>query len=151
MSNLHDAFNRRAGKLTFVIENNLREKALMLGAQLHRVEYRIEEIKYVETIIERDTRVEYGGILERLASAEGGKLSVLHHGIESLQRELSTINEIGNTFFKLSKDPTNPVPFLREARRLWEATDYLTNKPFDSNISPFLFSVDSLRIPEDIA
>lgn len=57
---------------------------MMLGAQLHRVEYRIEEIKYVETIIERDTRVEYGGILERLNNAEGVKLSVLHHDIENL-------------------------------------------------------------------
>jgi len=54
----------------------------MIGAQLHRVEYRIEEIKYVETIIERDTRVEYGGIIERLSSAEGVKLSILQHDIE---------------------------------------------------------------------
>jgi len=32
ISSLNDAFNRRAGKLTFSIENNLREKALMIGA-----------------------------------------------------------------------------------------------------------------------
>lgn len=32
ISNLHDAFNRRAGKLTFSIENNLREKGMLLGA-----------------------------------------------------------------------------------------------------------------------
>lgn len=57
---------------------------MLLGAQLHRVEYRIEEIKYVETIIERDTRVEFGGILERINSAEGVKLSILHHEIENL-------------------------------------------------------------------
>lgn len=77
------------------------------------MEYRIEEIKYVETIIERDTRVEYGGILERINSAEGVKLSILYHEIEKLQRDLSKINEVGHTFFELIKDPTNPVPFLR--------------------------------------
>jgi len=56
---------------------------------LHRVEYRIEEIKYVETIIERDTRVEFGGILERLNSSEGVKLSILGHEIEKLQKDLT--------------------------------------------------------------
>ncbi|KAL4433153.1 hypothetical protein ABPG74_010848 [Tetrahymena malaccensis] len=139
--NLHDAFNRRAGKLTYSIENNLREKSLLLGAQLHRVEYRIEEIKYITTIIERDIRVEYGGILERLNNAEGVKLSILNHDVENLQKELSKINEIGHTFFDLIKDPTNPVPFLLQSRSLWENANYQISKPFKNEINIYPYDM----------
>lgn len=41
------------------------------------MEYRIEEIRYVKSIIERDARAEYAGIIERLKSAEGQKVAVL--------------------------------------------------------------------------
>ena len=46
-------------------------------AQVTRLDYRIEEIKSVKGIIERDIKNEYGGILERLNSAEGTKLAIL--------------------------------------------------------------------------
>jgi palmitoyltransferase len=59
------------------IRSNLLQKRDQLLAQIHRLEYRIEEIRYVKTIIERDARAEYGGIIERLKSAEGIKVAVL--------------------------------------------------------------------------
>ena len=46
-----------------------------------KIEYRIEEIQYVKTIVERDIRLEFEGILERLRGAEGTKLAVLQHQI----------------------------------------------------------------------
>jgi palmitoyltransferase len=51
---------------------------------LNKIEYRIEEIKYVKTIVERDARAEYSSILERLKSSEGSKLALLHHEIAEL-------------------------------------------------------------------
>lgn len=64
-------------------------------AQIHRIEYRIEEIRYVKQVIERDVRAEYGGILERLKSAEGIKVAVLQHEMSELQKDLDRINDIG--------------------------------------------------------
>jgi hypothetical protein len=46
---------------------------------MERLEYRIEEIRFVKGIIERDVRSEYSGILERLKSFEGVKLAKLSH------------------------------------------------------------------------
>lgn len=46
-------------------------------AQIHRIEYRIEEINYVTSAIERDARAEMGGILDRLRYAEGNKIAIL--------------------------------------------------------------------------
>lgn len=46
----------------------------------------MEEIKYVKTIIERDARAEFGGVLERLKQNEGQKLAILHHEIAELQK-----------------------------------------------------------------
>jgi hypothetical protein len=37
----------------------------------------MEEVKFVRTVIERDARSEYGGIIERLKSSEGQKLAIL--------------------------------------------------------------------------
>jgi palmitoyltransferase len=37
----------------------------------------MEEIKFVETVIERDARSDYGGIIERLKSSAGMKLAIL--------------------------------------------------------------------------
>ena len=46
-----------------------------------RLDHRIEEIKTVKNVIEKDIRHEYGSIMERLRSAEGVKLAVLQHDI----------------------------------------------------------------------
>lgn len=44
-----------------------------------RTEYRVEEIRYVAQLIERDARAEMGGILDRLKTAETGKQAILQH------------------------------------------------------------------------
>jgi palmitoyltransferase len=52
--------------LSEAIRTNLVDKREKTIAQLHRLEYRVEEIRFVKNIILRDIRSEYGGILERL-------------------------------------------------------------------------------------
>jgi hypothetical protein len=42
-----------------------------------RLDHRIDEIKTVKNVIEKDIRNEYGSIMERLRSGEGVKLAVL--------------------------------------------------------------------------
>lgn len=69
-------------------------------AQIHRLEYRIEEIKYVKGIIERDIRAEFSAMLEKLNRAEGMKTTLLQHEIAELQKDLEKINEIGEDFME---------------------------------------------------
>lgn len=77
---------------------NLLDKRDQLLAQIHRIEYRMEEIKYVKLIIERDIRAEYGGLLERLKSAQGIKIAILQHEMAELQKDSDMINDLGAMF-----------------------------------------------------
>lgn len=61
------------------IEHNLLPKREEILAQIHRIEYRIQEIKYMAFVIERDCRAEMNGILDRLKQAEGLKQAKLQH------------------------------------------------------------------------
>ena len=97
-----DAYRLRKFYLVEAIRSNLVDKRDKIIAQLHRLEYRIEEIRFVKNIIERDIRSEYSGILERLRNFEGVKLATLTHEVSLVQRELDTINELGNQFFELT-------------------------------------------------
>jgi palmitoyltransferase len=61
-----DAYRSRVFHLSEAIRTNLVEKRDKIIAQLHRLEYRVEEIRFVKNIIARDIRSEYAGISERL-------------------------------------------------------------------------------------
>lgn len=74
-----DAYRLRKFYLVEAIRSNLVDKRDKIIAQLHRLEDRIEDIRFVKNIIERDVRSEYSGILERLRNHEGNNLATLTH------------------------------------------------------------------------
>lgn len=122
--------------LSEAIRTNLVEKRDKIIAQLHRLEYRSEEIKFVKNIISRDIRSEYAGILERLKHVEGVKMANISHEVSLVQREVETINDIGNTFFELTSLECDQLEqerrickFLLKSKQMYEATEYLLNKP----------------------
>ena len=59
-----------------------------------RVEHRLNEVRSVKQVIERDIRNEYAGIIERLKSAEGVKTAVLQHDLGEIQKDITRIDEI---------------------------------------------------------
>jgi len=59
-----------------------------------RLDHRLDEIKTVKNVIERDIRNEYAGIMERLRSAEGVKTAILQHDIAEVQKDITRIDEI---------------------------------------------------------
>ena len=99
----------------------------------------MEEIKFVETVIERDARSEYGGIIERLKSCEGMKLAILQHEMAELQKDIDRINDINAQFSGLTKNATDVVDFLLRARVLSENIEYISAKPFkvEIKINPY--------------
>ena len=117
-----------------VVSGNLIMKKDQLLAQLHRIDHRLEEIKHAKAVIERDVRSEFGGILERLRSAEGVKLAVLQHEIASLQRDIDKINEIVNRVNEFTDKKKDPIDFLLNCRHLTDMIEFTVAKPFKTTI-----------------
>lgn len=74
-----------------IIKECLVQKRDQIEAQVYRLDYRMEEIKYVKSVIEQDAKTEFGGIIERLKNAEGKKLSVLQHMMAQIQLDVDEI------------------------------------------------------------
>ena len=119
-------------KLSHSINTGLLPKKDQLLAQIHRIEYRIEEIKYVKSIIERDIRAEFSTMLEKLGRSEGMKTTLLQHEIAEIQKDLEKINEIGEDFMELTGERSDLINFLLQSRRLYENIEFLLTKPLKS-------------------
>jgi palmitoyltransferase len=163
ISSIPDAFNARYDIIVNAIKNTLIPKRTQLIAQITRVDYRLEEIKTVKGIIYRDIKNEYGGVVERLNSAEGVKLAILQYDIAELQKDVNKIDGILQHLDELngvggapqpaqatSPAPTpagataslvqpvgqsvNQVGFLLNFKRLQEDIDELITKQFKTDI-----------------
>lgn len=75
-----------------------------------RLDHRLDEIKAVKGVIEKDIRNEYAAIMERLRSAEGVKLAVLQHDIAEVQKDITRIDEILMTMEEIASGDQNEVP-----------------------------------------
>ena len=129
-----------------VVSGSLVIKRDQLIAQLHRIDHRLEEIKHVKSTIERDIRAEFGGILERLRSAEGVKLAVLQHEIASIQRDVDKINDIVNVVNELTGEKGDPIDFLLRSRNLTDSIEFTVAKPFKTSIE-----VTPYDLPRELA
>ena len=115
-------------------------------SQICAVDYRLEEIKTVKGIIEKDIRNEYGAIMERLRSSEGVKNAVLQHDIAELQKDITRIDEILMTMEELAGQgpqgqPGQGVPdmmgFLHKFRQLNENIEYCSTKQMKVEVQVF--------------
>ena len=119
-------------KLSHSINTGLIPKKDQLLAQIHRIEYRLEEIKYVKSIIERDIRAEFSAMLEKLNRAEGMKITLLQHEIAEIQKDFEKINEIGEDFMELTGERADLINFLLQSRRMYEHIESHLTKPIKS-------------------
>lgn len=156
ITSIPDAYENRFSLVAQAVDQTLIPKRSQLVAQITRVDYRIEEIKTVKGIIERDIKNEYGGILERLNSAQGTKLAILLNDLSEIQKDVNRIDDILRTLDELA-NPTNmpgappltksssgqtqQVQFLLRYKRLQEEIDYSITKQF---------KVDIKVIPNDL-
>ena len=77
ISKIEEAFRYRFETVNKTIHNSLVPKRAQLIGQIVRLDHRLEEVKTASSIIERDIRNEYAGMMQRLKSAEGIKNAVL--------------------------------------------------------------------------
>ena len=92
--NIDEAFRFRFETINKHIQNSLVPKRAQLIGQIVRLDHRLDEIKTVKSVIERDIRNEYAGIMQRLKAAEGVKSAVLMHDIAEVQKDITRIDEI---------------------------------------------------------
>lgn len=156
ISSIPDAFNARYDIIVNAVKNTLIPKRTQLIAQITRIDYRVEEIKTVKGIIYRDIKNEYGGIVERLSSAEGVKLAILQYDIAELQKDVNKIDGIlqhldelngvnppqttppaptpGQNLVQPVEQGINQVGFLIKFKDIQEDIDGLITKQFKVDI-----------------
>jgi palmitoyltransferase len=134
INNIEGAFRSRAVATHQVISGSMIGKRDQLIGQVHRIDHRLEEIKHVKNVIERDIRGEFGGMIERLKGSEGIKLAVLQHEISHLQRDVDKINDIVNVVNELTGEKGDPIDFLLRSRHLTETIEFTVAKPFKTTI-----------------
>ena len=92
--NMDEAFRFRFESVNKKIHESLVPKRAQLIGQIVRLDHRLEEIKTVKNVIERDIRNEYAGVMERLRRSEGEKTAVLQHDMAEVQKDITRIDEI---------------------------------------------------------
>jgi hypothetical protein len=123
--------------MDFLFQKCLVQKRDQLFAQSYRLDYRMEEIKYINSIIQKDIRTEYGGILQRLKAVEGHKLALLQHEMSNLQLNSELINEILTSFIADTKKDVNPLRFMVKLGIMKANIDQIMTKPFRKDIEVF--------------
>lgn len=94
ISSIDESFKYRFDGINKCIHTSLVPKRAQLIGQIVRLDHRLDEIKAVKGVIDKDIKNEYAAITERLRSAEGVKLAVLQHDIAEVQKDITRIDEI---------------------------------------------------------
>ena len=129
------------------IHGSVVPKRAQLIAQIVRLDHRIDEVKTVKNVIEKDIRNEYGAIMERLRSAEGVKQAVLQHDIAEVQKDITRIDEIlmtmeeiatgGQPMGQQQQVAPDITAFLHRYRQLSDNIEYAVTKQFKVEIDVF--------------
>lgn len=147
---MDEAFRSRFDLVNRAIHQSVVPKRAQLIAQIVRLDHRIDEVKTLKNVIEKDIRNEYGAIMERLRSAEGVKMAVLQHDIAEVQKDITRIDEILMTMEDIAAggqptqsmmsttpsggSPPDLVGFLHKYRQINENIEYASTKQFKVEI-----------------
>jgi hypothetical protein len=129
---LDSAYRGTVSNLSHLISSGLLSKKDLLLAQIHRISYRMDEITYAKSIIDKDVRVEFGGVTDRLKNAEGTKLAVIQNEMASLQNDIERIDNLIKEYDCIRSDP---LQFLLRYRSVREEVESLISKPFKKEIT----------------
>lgn len=101
---------------------------------MQRIDNRVEKIRYVKTMIEKDIKAEFSRVLERLRSAEGAKTAVLLHELAALQKEVDKIDDLTAYVTDLTKETTDPIVLLVKMRQIADELEITAARPFKQQI-----------------
>lgn len=141
ITSIEKALAERDPKFLYLIKTCLVQKRDQLVAQMYRLDYRMEEIKAVRSTIEQDSRLLFGGMLERLKSSEGYKTSVLQHEMAGIQQDIEAINSTISTFTELTNDGVPPLEFMVKAPMLRQNIEYILGKQIKTDIEVYPYDL----------
>eukprot|EP01016_Furgasonia_blochmanni_P020608 TRINITY_DN22_c0_g4_i1.p1 TRINITY_DN22_c0_g4~~TRINITY_DN22_c0_g4_i1.p1 ORF type:complete len:381 (+),score=95.82 TRINITY_DN22_c0_g4_i1:199-1341(+) len=126
------------GELTETVFGTLVQKRDKLAAQAVRLDYRMQEIRHVRNIIERDARVEFGLIIERLRNAESEKMAVLDTSLGDVERDIQRITDIVAALNDLNQGKISaPLDFAAKVHLIRENVEYSLTKPIHERIDVY--------------
>jgi hypothetical protein len=128
---LNAAYKAAVSELSYALSSGLLNKRDMLLAQIHRVSHRMDEIHYVKSIIEKDVKGEFGGIVDRLKNSEGKKIAVIQNDMANLQCDIDKIETLATHYEEIRSDK---IQFLLRSRGLREEVENLLLKSFKTDL-----------------
>ena len=141
ITSVEKAMIEREPKFLYLVKTCLVQKRDQLVAQMYRLDYRMEEIKSVRSTIEQDNRLMFGGMIERLKSAEGHKTSILQHEMAGIQQDIEGINGIISQFTSLTNEGTSPLEFMVKAPTLRQNIEYILGRQIKTEIEIFPYDL----------
>jgi len=128
---LNSAYKSAISELSYALSSGLLSKRDMLLAQVHRISHRMDEISYVRSVIEKDIRGEFGGIVDRLKNAEGKKVAIIQNEMAQLQTDIDKIDSLVENYETIKGDK---ISFLLRSRSLREDVENILLKVFKTDI-----------------
>lgn len=101
---------------------------------MQRIDNRIEQIKYVKTMIERDIKTEFSKIIDKLRMAEGAKTAILLHCLSDLQKEVDKIDDVTLHVNELTKEDGDPADLLLRMRPISEEIEMVLSRVINKEI-----------------
>ena len=132
------AYRGTVSQQSNLISSGLLSKRDLLLAQIHRLSYRMDEISYARSIIEKDCRSEFGGVVGRLQTAEGKKQAVIQNEMAQLQAEIERVDSLVENYDKYR---LNPLQMLLRYRSNKEEVEGMIAKPFKKEITVYPYDL----------
>ena len=107
--------------------------------KINVIDNKVDTMKVNQEKIEKDIRVECGYILERLKTAEGNKLALLNHEMQSIQNELEEMKEVKSKYEKFATTDLLMPEFLACSNSLNKNIEHILSKPVKEviNVEPW--------------
>ena len=140
---VEEAHRYKLGQVYNLLNSYVYSKKGKLEELQGSVEERMDEVKTVKMVIERDMRSEFASMNERLNYAGGAKEAALEHYLAGVQGDLDRIQHIITTLDSVSNDP---VEFLRKHAGLRDLCELALAKPVKTNID-----IDTFDFPKELS
>lgn len=128
---LEEAYRYRVASVYNTLSIHLYGRKEQLESQARRIEFRVDELTRLVSVIERDMESEFQGMLERLSSAFNSYNGFIQSDIKSLTADLENIDTI---IQELNSYDTDLVRFLFKYKDIKKELEVAISKPFRSDI-----------------
>ncbi|OMJ65732.1 hypothetical protein SteCoe_37711 [Stentor coeruleus] len=128
---LEEAYRYRVASVYNTLSIHLYGRKEQLESQARRIEFRVDELTRLVSVIERDMESEFQGMLERLNSAFNSYDGFIQSDIKSLDEDLRNIDAI---IQELNSCDTDLVRFLFKYKDIKKELEIAISKPFRSDI-----------------